>query len=382
MERTPLLVIGAGPYGLSVAAHALERGIDTIVLGRPMGFWRDHMPAGMLLRSGADWHIDAAGLHTLEAYLEVQGIAPRSVDPIPLQLVLDYADWFTRSKHLLVRDQLVTRLTKPDGRFEAELATGERIFADAVVAAPGISSFQNLPSWADRLPPEIAGHTCDVVGFGDLAGARVLIVGGRQSAYEWAALIAEHGAERVDVVHRHDVPRFERVSWAFVDAHMESTLQVRGWWRRLSSDERESIARRFWEVGRLTLEYWLAPRLARECVRRWPRAEVVEVQGDTEPGVPVVRLSNGERLTVDRVVFASGYRADLTKVSYLAPVLDRVATAEGFPVLGEAFESTLASLYLAGFISTRDFGPFFGFLRGAPATATLIIEDVLRHLGP
>ena len=382
MERTPLLVIGAGPYGLSVAAHALERGIDTIVLGRPMGFWRDHMPAGMLLRSGADWYIDAAGLHTLEAYLEVQGIAPRSVDPIPLQLVLDYADWFTRSKHLLVRDQLVTRLTKPDGRFEAELATGERIFADAVVAAPGISSFQNLPSWADRLPPEIAGHTCDVVGFGDLAGARVLIVGGRQSAYEWAALIAEHGAERVDVVHRHDVPRFERVSWTFVDAHMESTLQVRGWWRRLSSDERESIARRFWEVGRLTLEYWLAPRLARECVRRWPRAEVVEVQGDTEPGVPVVRLSNGERLTVDRVVFASGYRADLTKVSYLAPVLDRVATVEGFPVLGEAFESTLAGLYLAGFVSTRDFGPFFGFLRGAPATATLIIEDVLRHLGP
>ena len=38
----------------------------------------------------------------------------------------------------------------------------------------------------------------------------VLVIGGRQSAYEWAALLGEHGAERVDVVHRHDVPRFEQ----------------------------------------------------------------------------------------------------------------------------------------------------------------------------
>jgi FAD-dependent urate hydroxylase len=38
------------------------------------------------------------------------------------------------------------------------------------------------------------------VRFDELAGSRVLIVGGRQSAYEWAALIREHGAERIDIV--------------------------------------------------------------------------------------------------------------------------------------------------------------------------------------
>ncbi|MGO9750555.1 MAG: hypothetical protein ACLP8S_20155 [Solirubrobacteraceae bacterium] len=42
--------------------------------------------------------------------------------------------------------------------------------------------------------------------FDVLAGARVLVVGGRQSAYEWAALVREHGAQRIDIVHRHDVP--------------------------------------------------------------------------------------------------------------------------------------------------------------------------------
>src|SRR5205085_11711164 len=76
MERTELLVIGAGPYGLSTAAYARDRGIDTTILGRPMGFWRDHMPAGMFLRSGVDWHLDASGLPTLEAYPAEHGITP------------------------------------------------------------------------------------------------------------------------------------------------------------------------------------------------------------------------------------------------------------------------------------------------------------------
>ena len=69
MESTQLLIIGAGPYALSTAALARERGIETVVVGRPMGFWREHMPAGMILRSGADWHLDATGVHSFEAYL-------------------------------------------------------------------------------------------------------------------------------------------------------------------------------------------------------------------------------------------------------------------------------------------------------------------------
>src|SRR5206468_2015226 len=69
MATTSLLVIGAGPYALSTAAHAAEHGIRTVVVGRPMGFWREHMPMGMFLRSGPDWHLDASAVHTFEAYL-------------------------------------------------------------------------------------------------------------------------------------------------------------------------------------------------------------------------------------------------------------------------------------------------------------------------
>jgi cation diffusion facilitator CzcD-associated flavoprotein CzcO len=368
MDRTSLLVIGAGPYGLATAALARERGIDTTVLGHPMGFWNEHMPAGMFLRSGSDWHLDASGVHTLEAYLEVRGIDATDVDPIPLSLFVDYADWFRHTKGVEVREDLVRDVTRPNGRFEAILESGAVIEADTVVAAPGISSFTSLPPWSERITQDRGAHTCDLVRFDDLSGARVLIVGGRQSAYEWAALIGERGAERIDIVHRHDVPRFGRVSWKFVDEYIDETLRTRGWWRRLPQEERDTIERKFWEIGRLTLEWWLTPRLARDSIHSWPGTEVVGIDQQT------VALSNGERLPVDRIVFATGYKADLARVPYLRSM--KIEVADGFPLLNESFQTNVPGLYVTGFAAIRDFGPFFGFVRGAAAAASLVCAGV------
>jgi cation diffusion facilitator CzcD-associated flavoprotein CzcO len=374
--KTSLLVIGAGPYGLSTAALARAHGIDTAVVGRRMSFWREHMPDGMFLRSGTDWHLDAAGEHTFEAFVQERSIASDELDPIPIATFLDYCAWFGDAKRLDVREDLVTALGVSGDRFEATLAGGDRIEAEAVVCAPGIRHYASVPEWAAPVPAELGAHTCDLVRFVDFAGARVLIVGGRQSAYEWAALIAEHGAERIDVVHRHDVPRFERVSWAFVDAHVDNTIEVAGYWRNLAAAEREEIGRRFWEVGRLTLEPWLTPRLPEASVHRHPRTEVVSAAVTDAGDQAQVMLSDGERLTVDRIVFATGYRADLTRVPYLEGVVDGIALQDGFPVLDEAFGTTIPGLYVTGFSATHDFGPFFGFVKGAPAAATLTVRDL------
>ncbi len=376
---TQLLVIGAGPYALSTAAYAEEHGIDTVIVGRPMAFWREHMPEGMFLRSGADWHLDAGGIYTLEAFLDERQIMPADVDPIPIGLFLEYAQWFQHVKKIDVRQDLVVDLAKPGARFEAMLTSGESIVADAVVCAPGVRQYANLPDWAASIPDERAAHTCDLVHFDELAGARVLIVGGRQSAYEWAALIREHGAERIDIVHRHDIPRFDRVSWKFVDEHIENTINVPGYWRNLPKAQQEAIAARFWEVGRLTLEHWLTPRLDWEGIHRWPGTQVINVTPAGDEGALRIRLSNSERLTVDKIVFASGYRADLTRVPYLAGLLGRIDMADGFPVLNASFGTSIQGLYLTGFSATRDFGPFFGFVKGSPAAATLIVRDLLSR---
>ena len=92
-----------------------------------------------------------------------------------------------------------------------------------------------------------------------------------------------------------------------------------------------------------------------------------------------VLLSNNAELAADRVVFASGYRADLARVPYLAGVLKDVQVSNGFPVLDEAFQTSLDGLYVTGFSATQDFGPFFGFVKSSPATATLIVRNLLSR---
>lgn len=373
-DRTDLLVIGAGPYACSVAALARDRGIDTRIVGRPMAFWREQMPAGMYLRSGADWHLDGAGEHTFRAYFEDRGLRPADVDPIPLAVFLDYTDWFARAKGLAVDERLVTDLAGTGDGFVATLADGDRITADKVVAAPGVAHFAHLPDWYADVPAGRRGHTSDVVSFDDLAGARVAIIGGRQSAYEWAALLCDHGAERVDVVHRHPTPEFAQVSWAFVDPYVEQTLTRRGWWRQLPADRQREIAQSFWRVGRLTLEPWLVPRIRPDVATSHPGTEVTGVAAG---GADVtLTLSDGTGLTVDTVVFASGYRADLARVPYLAGVLPRVSVTDGFPDLTEGFETSLPGLYVTGFAATRDFGPFYGFTKGCPSAARIAVAEM------
>ena len=60
---TDVAIIGAGPYGLSLAAH-LAANVSVRVFGQPMQFWRTNMPEGMVLKSEGFasnlWHPDGA----------------------------------------------------------------------------------------------------------------------------------------------------------------------------------------------------------------------------------------------------------------------------------------------------------------------------------
>ena len=377
MGETELLVIGAGPYAYSAAAHAQSRGIRTRILGRPMSFWREQMPADMFLRSGRDWTLDADGVHTFEAFFEDRGYAPGEHDPIPVSVFLDHTEWFREHKGLDVEEVMVEHLAWRDDRFEAALSDGSTISAEKVLAAPGIARYAQLPGWYDEVPVERRTHTSERVTFDDLSGARVAVIGGRQSAYEWAALLCDHGAAKVDVIHRHDTPTFAKVSWAFVDPYVDRTEAERGWWRHLPVGRQQEVALEFWRVGRLTLEHWLTPRLDPAVVTSRPRTQVTAVDA-TVDGAVRLALSDGALLDVDHVIAASGYRADLSAVPYLAGVLDQVSVTDGFPDLSPGFETTLPGLFVTGFSATRDFGPFYGFTKGCPSAARIAVAEMLR----
>ena len=89
-------------------------------------------------------------------------------------------------------------------------------------------------------------------------------------------------------------------------------------------------------------------------------------------GTIAATLSSREILHVDYVILATGYRADLARVPYLAGVLDHIQLTDGFPILDQHFQTTVPGLFITGFAATRDFGPFFGFVRGSTAAATII----------
>jgi FAD-dependent urate hydroxylase len=382
MQTTALLVIGAGPFGLAVAAHARFSGIGVTVVGEPMAFWKHNMPGGMLLRSGLEWHLDAAGVHTLESFLEEKHISSADVHPVPVEIFREYADWFRESKKITVQPLRVTRLRRVDGHFEAECDRGEAIRANRVVATPGLAPFVNMPAEISAsLPSDQVSHTATLVDFRSLAGKRCLIVGGRQSAFEWAALIAEAGAESVDLVFRHDTPRFVTSDWSFTDSMIESTLRVPGWFRHLDSSEREQVQKRFWSAGRLQIEPWLWPRINRKSIRLWPNSSVVKWRSAAGGGVEA-HLNQGDLLTANKVILATGYRVDLSNVPYLA---DEVASGRlkvdgGFPILNDDAQTTLPGLYVTGQAATHDLGPCFGFVRGCIASARIIVKNLQRDV--
>jgi cation diffusion facilitator CzcD-associated flavoprotein CzcO len=371
--HTSFLIIGAGPFGLAMAAQAQELGIKHEVLGEPMSFWKRHMPAGMILRSDCDWHLDPVGRDTIERFLETRGQRPSEVEPLPLDLYLKYAEWFEEVKRIRVRPARVTRLDRSGSGFEATLDDGMAVTADQVLLALGYASFAHIPGeLAALVPAERSSHTCDCAAPDRFAGLRVLIVGGRQSAFESAALLAEAGATAVHVCHRHETPAFAVSDWSWVEPTLERVVNEPGWYRSLSDAEREAINARFRAEGRLKLEPWLGPRVEHGAITIRPRTQVTG--SDRRSDALLVTLDTGDRIEVDHVLFATGYKVDMQRVSLLKAgnLLQRIECRDGFPVLDDSLQTTVPGLFATSLPAARDFGLFFGFTVAVRASARIV----------
>ena len=78
-------IVGAGPYGLSIAAHLRASGLPFELLGTPLESWRRFMPQGMLLKSErfASNLWDPQRRYTLRRYCEARRIAVSSQSATP-----------------------------------------------------------------------------------------------------------------------------------------------------------------------------------------------------------------------------------------------------------------------------------------------------------
>ncbi len=211
------VVVGAGPYGLSTAAHLLGHGLRVAVFGRPLELWRRHMPKGMRLRS--HWWAtnlsDPGKQHGFERFFRESDYAKDY--PLPAEAFIDYARWFQERVVPGVDETYVSSIERPGDRFVLTLEDGRRVQSAAVVMATGLYYFAHRPHEYDGLPAGLVSHSCDHADFSRFAGTRVVVIGGGQSALEYSALLSEAGAT-VHVVAR------RRIDWLAPDRTNERSL--------------------------------------------------------------------------------------------------------------------------------------------------------------
>jgi len=200
-------IIGAGPYGLSAAAHLKAKGLGVRIFGEPMDFWANTMPEGMLLRSPrvASNLSDPESAFTLGAYEAASGEKPTA--PVPVKTFVEYGRWFQHQLGSSLEKTTVTDVSRKGSAFALTLESGAVVRSRRVVVAAGIGPFHRKPAPFLNLSSNQASHCYEGRKVSELATKRVAVIGAGQSALESAAILHEAGAQ-VEVIARIPVLRF------------------------------------------------------------------------------------------------------------------------------------------------------------------------------
>ena len=390
-------IIGAGPYGLSLAAHLKARNIDFRIFGKPLDTWREHMPKDMLLKSdGFASSLDTPEEGgTLKAYCAGRGIAYADTGlPVSLALFNEYAGWFQKRYVPNLEEKMVASLAKTANGFELELDDGERVEARRVVSAVGITAFAHMPCSLKGLPDWAASHSFahrDVSQFKD---REVIVLGSGASAIDIAALLKDSGADvRV-------IARSERIRFHTAPDPMDSTLlhQIQNpstgigpGWRSFFCANTPLLFHRMPESLRLrATKRHLGPApgwFMRERVEgRIPMLLGQEIlHAQTEGDRVAMRIAdktgNQTTVTCDHVIAGTGYRPELHKLAFLAPdLLNAIAQVENTAILSDQFESSVPGLYFVGPAAANSFGPLMRFMVGAEFAAPRVAGHLARKL--
>jgi hypothetical protein len=396
ISETDTAVIGAGPYGLSVAAHLHGRRADFRIFGRPLDTWRTAMPRGMFLKSdgfASNLSAPEPGA-TLADYCLERGLPYHPTDePVPLETFVDYGLDFQRRYVPDLDERTVTSVVRNGRGFRLALADGEELRAKQVVVAAGITHFASMPQLVDGLPPELVSHSSAHRDLERFEGRQVTVIGAGASAVNLAVWLARAGARsrlvtRSPSVHFSSPPTGGRRS-LLARLHKPGSGLGPGWRSRASCDAPD--------LFRLVPARW-RPEIVRRHLgpsSAWHLKEPFEssVEVITSRSLQrVTAVGDGVRLVLagadgspplildsDHVICATGYRADLHRLGFLDPALrSEVRTLAKTPVLSRHFEASVPGLYFLGLSAAVSFGPMMRFMFGDQFAARRITQDLVR----
>ncbi|HEY5347891.1 MAG TPA: FAD-dependent oxidoreductase [Rhizomicrobium sp.] len=380
-----IAIIGAGPYGLSLAAHLAETGARFRIFGKPLDSWRAHMPAGMLLKSdGFASNLSSPDPDsTLKAYCAARGHAyDDQLLPVALSLFNEYSSWFQKRYVPALEERQVTALEKTSQGYRLTLDNGEVCEVASVVLAVGITWFAKTPDILSGLPDMLVSHSFNNNRLERHAGRAVTVLGAGSSAIDTAALLAEAGADvtllaRSPHLHFHGTPDPDGVSWLRQLTHPSSGIGP-GWrsffctkaprlFRRLPQNFRLEATRR--HLG--PAAGWFMRERIRDhvnCLLRTQLTGAVVKDGR----VALTAQCEGQQiaLAADHVISATGYRPDLRRLAFLSnEIRGRILQVAHTPHLSDDFETSMDGLYVIGPLAANSFGPLMRFMVGAEYAA-------------
>jgi pyridine nucleotide-disulfide oxidoreductase len=398
MTTRDTVIVGAGPYGLSIAAHLGAANVDHAIIGSPMESWRAHMPRGMVLKSErfASNLSDANGRYTLERFCLMRGKpTARKGVPLPMADFLDYADWFRRNAVPEVWDTKLRRLRPVADGFE--LTLDDRVMlAKRVILATGHLAYRHFPEVLEdlaRSAPELVSHSADHPELAKFAGRDVTVIGCGQSGLETAALLSEHGANvRV-------LARAPTIGWDAQFDPAKSLYKRMRWpesglgdgWRSLGYSElprlftllaqntrRRIVARANGPSG----AWWLRQRVSGKIPLLTDHTVVAAAEQNGRVQLSVRRSDGIAQIETDHVIAGTGYRVDLNRLPFLDPALRAaINTFAGAPVLRSAFESSVSNLHFVGLASAMTYGPVMRFVFGTRHAANILSRRIAPSAG-
>ncbi len=394
-EIVDTAIIGAGPYGLSIAAHLAGLGVDFRIFGSAMHTWRTSMPEGMVLKSegNASSLYDPAGELPLSRFCLDQGLAYRdSGFPIPLSTFIDYGIAFQQRFVPRLEDRVVSLVRPTSYGFDVCLDDGEVAPARRVIVAAGIRAYEYMPPALQDLPEDLASHSASHVKVDGFSGRDVAVIGGGASAVNLAALLHKVGAH-VTLIAR-------RPAIGYCGPPSDRTLL-----QRLKEPESGlGTGWRSWACCAMPMVFHAMPEAFRVMVVRkhLPAAPGWTLQAQVDGIVPTllgcsiaradavgerVQLAleqlGGERtvVTADHVIAGTGYRVDMRRLTFLGPaVLDRLDCVDHTPRLSRWFESSVPGLHFVGTAAANSFGPMMRFAYGAGFVSRRLSGHLVRTL--
>jgi thioredoxin reductase len=391
-----IVIVGAGPYGLSIAAHLRSCGLPFRIFGRPMDSWRHHMPKGMMLKSDgfASNIYDPDGAFTLEKFCAQRGIAYHHTEiPVRLDTFASYGQAFRERLLAELEEKTVENIAQlPDG-FSVRLDTGEEVRARRVIVAVGITHFPYVPETFADLGAEYISHSYQHHDLEPFRGRHVVVVGGGASAIELAGLLREAGADAHLVARRkalvfHTPPAIgkQRSLWQRIrnpQSGLGPGLKSRFFANYPSLFRLLPAARRL-EFVRTALGPSAGWTSRKQVVGRVPlllgmtpvAAEVVEGKVRLK-----LRAADGgdHEVTTDYIIAGTGYKVDMNRLNFLSPgIRERIAVEGSSPVLSSTFESSVPGLYFAGLVAANTFGPVMRFAFGAGFAARRIAKAMAK----